>query len=227
MNNTYTHVDSSLNTFYSKIYGLVGLGLLLSGLVAGAMLTIFQQQLINLLQAGRGFLLLIWLVEVAVVIAASTMAAKNSPMAFPLFLFYSILNGFTISFTVVYYTMASVLAAFLSAAGLFFAMALVGVLIKKDLSGMRKAIMAGLIGLMIAGLVNMFLGSSGLSFLLSVVSVILFSGIIAYDNQRIKQVYLQTGGQVQDGWVVSMALSLYLNFINLFLNLLRLMGSRD
>lgn len=227
MNTTYTQVHSGLNAFYSKIYGLVGLGISLSALVAWAMLTVFQQQMLSLLYAGRGALMVVWLIEVALVFSASHMAAKNSPMALPIFLIYSALNGFTISFTVVYYTMSSVLSAFLSAAGLFFAMALVGVFIKKDLSGLRKAIMAALIGLMIAGLVNLFLGSSGLSFLLSVVSVFLFSGIIAYDNQRIKQVYLQTGGQVQNGWAVSMALSLYLNFINLFLNLLRLFGDRD
>lgn len=227
MNTTYTQASTGLTAFYTKIYGLVGLGLLLSALVAGAMLTVFQAQMISFLQAGRLWLILVWLIELALVAAASTAAATNSPLALPMFLGYSALNGFTISFTVAYYTQASVLAAFLSAAGVFFAMALVGRFIKMDLSGFRKAMMAALMGLMIAGLLNFFFRSSALSWLLSIVSVVLFSGIIAYDNQRIKQVYFQTGGQVHDGWALSMALSLYLNFINLFLNLLRLMGDRD
>lgn len=216
-----------LTTFYAKIYGLVGLGLLLSGLVAGLMLTVFQSQMIAILQGGRVVIWALWLIEVGLVVAASTAAAQNSPVAFPMFLGYSALNGFTISFTLAYYTKTSVLAAFLSAAGLFFAMAIWGQVTKKDLSGFRKALMGALMGLVIAGLVNFFLRSSALSLLLSLVSVVLFSGIIAYDNQRIKQVYLQTGGRVGDGWVISLALSLYLNFINLFLNILRLMGNRD
>lgn len=228
MNNTYTSAsDTGLTAFYSKIYSLVGLGIGLSALVAGAMLTVFQTQLITLLQGGRLWLLVFWGIELALVMAASVAASKNSPTALPLFLGYSALNGLTISFTVAFYTRASVFTAFVSASAVFLVMALVGRFIKKDLSGMHKAIMAGLIGLMIAGLVNFFLRSSAMSYLLSVFSVVLFSGIIAYDNQRIKQVYQQTAGQVQDGWAVSMALSLYLNFINLFLNLLRLLGNRD
>ncbi len=87
---------------------------------------------------------------------------------------------------------------------------------------MRKALMAALIGILIASLVNLFIGSGGMSYIISIVCVIIFSGLIAYDNQMIKYVYNSQGGQVADGWAVSMALSLYLDFINLFLNILRL-----
>lgn len=223
----YSQVQSGLSQFYARIYGLVGVGITLSALVAGAMLTIFQANLVTLMTNGRFITLGLWLVQMALVMGASTAAAKNSPTALPFFLIYSALNGLTISFTVAYYTQESVLAAFLSSAAVFFAMALVGRFIKKDLSGLHKAMMAAVMGLIIAGLINLFLRSSGLSFLLSIVSVLIFSGLIAHDNQRIKQVYQQTGGQVQNGWVVSMALSLYLDFINLFLSLLRIMGRRD
>lgn len=228
MNTTYTQsFEAGLTAFYSKIYALVGMGILLSALVAGAMLTIFQNQLIAILQGGRLLIFGLWAIELALVVGASNTAAKNSPMALPFFLIYSAVNGLTVSLTLAYYTRESVFTAFLSAACLFLLMALVGRFIKKDLSGFRKAIMAAMMGLMIAGLINFFLRSSGFSYLLSIVSVLLFSGIIAYDNQHIKQVYQHTAGQVQDGWVVSMALKLYLDFINLFLNLLRLFGDRD
>lgn len=219
--------EAGLVSFYSKIYGLVGLGISLSALVAAAMLTIFQSGLINLLSSGRIFILGLWLVQVALVGVASSAASKNSPMALPFFLIYSALNGITISMTVAFYTQESVLAAFLSAASVFFAMAIVGNVIKKDLSGIRKALMAALMGIIIASLINFFLRSSALSYLLSLVSVVIFSGLIASDNQRIKQVYDRTGGNVGKGWVISMALHLYLDFVNLFLRLLRLMGKRD
>lgn len=219
--------EVGLATFYSKIYGLVGLGILLSALVSGVMLTIFQPSLISLLTNGRFMVLGLWLVQIALVGAASNAAAKNTPMALPFFLIYSALNGVTISMTVAFYTQDSVLTAFLSAAAVFFAMAIVGLVIKKDLSGIRKALMAALLGIILAGLINFFLRSSALSYALSVISVVIFSGLIASDNQRIKQVYHRTGGHVTNGWVISMALHLYLDFVNLFLRLLRLMGRRD
>lgn len=196
MNTVYTQADSGLNAFYSKIYGLVGLGISLSAVVTWAMLTVFQDLFLSLLYRGSFFMLVLWLVQVGLVMLASGAAAKNSPAALPLFLGYSAYTGFIMSFTVAYYTQSSVLLAFLSAAGVFFAMALVGRFIKKDLSGLHKAFMAGLMGLIIAGLLNMFFRSSGLSFLMSLVSVVLFSGIIAYDNQMIKRVYQSTGGAV-------------------------------
>ena len=87
--------------------------------------------------------------------------------------------------------------------------------------------MAALIGIIVASLINMFIGSGTMSFVISLVSVFIFSGLIAYDNQLIKRVYQQTGGNVQNGWAISMALSLYLDFINLFLSLLRLFGRND
>lgn len=219
--------EVGLAKFYSKIYGLVGLGVLLSALVAGAMLTIFQSSLISLLSSGRMFILGLWMAQIALVGVASNAAAKNTPMALPFFLIYSALNGVTISMTVAFYTQESVFTAFLSAAAVFFAMSIVGLVIKKDLSGIRKALMAALLGIILAGLINFFLRSSALSYVLSIISVVIFSGLIASDNQRIKQVYHRTGGSVTNGWVISMALHLYLDFVNLFLRLLRLMGRRD
>ena len=106
-------------------------------------------------------------------------------------------------------------------------MSVIGRVTKKDLSGMGKALMAALIGIIIASVVNIFIGSSGLDFILSIVTVLVFAGLIAWDNQKIEHIYYSVNGQVNNGWAVSMALSLYLDFINVFISLLRIFGNRD
>lgn len=223
----YTQTDSGLASFFTKIYSLVGMGIGLSALVAALMTTVFRDNMVAIMTNAPWLYMAAGFIELALVFVASSSARKNSPAALPIFLTYSALNGFTLSFIIAQYTGAIVLSAFLSSALLFFVMALIGRVTNKDLSGMRKALMAALIGIVLASLVNIFLGSSGMSFMISIISVVIFSGLIAYDNQMIKNVYYQTGGRVQDGWAISMALSLYLDFINLFLNLLRILGRND
>lgn len=146
-------------------------------------------------------------------------------MAMPLFLFYSALNGFTLSFILAAYSQTNVFAAFVTATLTFFAMAVIGLVSKRDLSGMAQAFRMVLLGVLIASLINIFLRSAGLSYVMSLVMVVIFAGLTAYDNQRIRQAYQQSGGQVSNGWAISMALSLYLNFINLFLSILRIFAA--
>ncbi|HFI0107862.1 TPA: Bax inhibitor-1/YccA family protein [Streptococcus suis] len=216
--------NTALNRFFGKIYGVVAMGIGLSALVSFLAVTVFQQLLYSLLSAGSIVMILVMLGQIALVVTASTMAAKNSPMALPMFLAYSVTNGLTISMVLMFYTTETVALAFLSAALMFAIMAVIGMTTKKNLSGMAQALRAALWGIMIASVINIFLRSSGISFAMSIVSVLVFSGLIAYDNQRIRNVFEQTGGNVQNGWVVSMALQLYLDFVNLFLNLLRIFG---
>ncbi|HFI0230674.1 TPA: Bax inhibitor-1/YccA family protein [Streptococcus suis] len=216
--------NTALNRFFGKIYGVVAMGIGLSALVSFLAVTVFQQLLYSLLSAGSIVMMLVMLGQIALVVSASTMAAKNSPMALPIFLVYSVTNGLTISMVLMFYTTETVALAFLSAALMFAIMAVIGMTTKKNLSGMAQALRAALWGMMIASVINIFLRSSGISFAMSIVSVLVFSGLIAYDNQRIRDVFEQTGGNVQNGWVVSMALQLYLDFVNLFLNLLRIFG---
>lgn len=223
----YTESQDGLSAFFTKIYSLVGVGIGLSAFVSWLMLYPFQQNLITIMTEYSFVYMGAFLVELVLVFLASNAARKNTPAALPLFLTYSALNGFTLSFIVAQYAQARVLQAFVSSALVFFVMAAVGATIKKDLSGMAKALMAALIGIIVASLINMFIGSGTMSFVISLVSVFIFSGLIAYDNQLIKRVYQQTGGNVQNGWAISMALSLYLDFINLFLSLLRLFGRND
>ncbi|HEM4283590.1 TPA: Bax inhibitor-1/YccA family protein [Streptococcus suis] len=221
--------NTALNRFFGKIYGVVAMGIGLSALVSFLAVTVFQSLLLSLLSAGSIIMMLIMIGQIALVVSASAMAAKNSPMALPMFLAYSVTNGITISMILMFYTSETVVLAFVSAALMFAIMAVIGMATKKDLSGMAQALRAALWGIIIASVINIFLRSSGLSFMMSIISVLVFSGLIAYDNQRIRNVFEQTGGNVGQGWVVSMALQLYLDFINLFLNLLRIFGglSRD
>ena len=218
---------TALNRFFAKIYGYVALGVGISALVAYLSLTVLWELTYNILMAGSWIIWLIMLAQIGLVMFASGAAAKNSPMALPLFLVYSALNGFTIGIVLLFYTGETVLLAFVTAVGMFAVMAIIGATTKKNLSAMGQALLAALVGVVIASVVNMFLQSSGMSFIISLISVVIFAGLIAYDNQRIRYVFEETGGNVQEGWAISLALQLYLDFVNLFLNLLRIFRSRD
>ena len=227
MNQTIIQERSGLNQFYAKVYSFVGLGIALSTIVSALMLTTFQDLLVQLMLNARIWLIVTGIVEVALVIFASGLAAKNSPATLPMFLLYSVVNGFSLSFIVSLYLPGTVLTAFISSAALFFVMAIIGVVIKKDLSGIGRALIAALFGLILAMVVNIFLNSGFMDYIISIVMVIVFAGLIAWDNQKIRYIYEESDGQVATGWAVALALSLYLDFINLFLSFLRIFGSDD
>lgn len=227
MNQTIIQERSGLNQFYAKVYAFVGIGIALSALVSALMLTTFQDVLVQLMLNARVWLIVTGVVEVALVLFASGLALRNSPAAFPIFLLYSAVNGFSLSFIVSLYLPGTVLTAFISSAAVFFVMAIVGVVIKKDLSGIGRALIAALFGLILAMVVNIFLNSGLMDYIISIVMVLVFAGLIAWDNQKIRYVYEESDGQVATGWAISLALSLYLDFINLFLSFLRIFGSDD
>ena len=227
MNQTIIQERSGLNQFYAKVYAFVGIGIALSALVSALMLTTFQDVLVQLMLNARVWLIVTGIVEVALVIFASGLAAKNSPATLPIFLLYSAVNGFSLSFIVALYLPGTVLTAFISSAALFFVMAIVGVVIKKDLSGIGRALIAALFGLILAMVINIFLNSDLMDYIISIIMVLVFSGLIAWDNQKIRYVYEESDGQVATGWAISLALSLYLDFINLFLSFLRIFGRND
>ena len=225
MNHTIIHDRAGLNQFYAKVYAFVGLGIGLSALVSGLMLTVFQSQLVYFLMQGRLWLTIATFAELALVFVASSMASKNSPAALPVFLLYSVLNGFTLSFVVAFYTPGTVLSAFVSSALLFFVMAAVGMFTKKDLSVMGRLFYMALIGLIIAGIVNLFVANNTFDWVVSIAGVLIFCGITAWDSQRIK-IMLQEMGDEENENTLKLALigslELYLDFINIFLYLLRL-----
>ncbi|MGT2666835.1 Bax inhibitor-1/YccA family protein [Streptococcus rifensis] len=227
MNDTAIQTQTGLSSFYAKIYGFVAMGIGLSTFVSGLMLTVFQNHLVNMITGSPWRLYLIIFAELGLVLFASRAAAKNSPMALPLFLIYSMVNGYTLSFIIARYTQTTVFQALLSATVMFAIMAIIGVTVKKDLSGLGKALMGALIGIIIASIVNIFIGSGTMSYIISIITVLIFAGLIAWDNQRIRQVYFELDGQVPTGWAVSLALNLYLDFINLFIHLLNILSRND
>ena len=145
-----------------------------------------------------------------------------------MFVAYSVLNGVTLSVIFLAYTMSSITSVFFITAGTFAAMAFVGFVTKKDLSSMGRILFMALIGLIIATVVNMFMRSTGLMMILNYVGVLVFVGLTAYDSQKIKQMLLMADNTGEGAQKLALlgSLTLYLDFINLFLYLLRIFGTR-
>ncbi len=157
-----------------------------------------------------------------------TMSATSAIVSFGI---YSALNGINLSTIFFVYNIGTITNAFVSTAALFGVMSLWALSTKRDLSGLGHYLMMGLIGLIIASLVNMFLRSSGMDYLISYAGVILFTGLTAYDTQKIKHMSRAMSGSVDEEGFMKLsilgALTLYLDFINMFLFILRLLGRRD
>ena len=211
-----------------KVYVWMALALAVTGLTAyGAS----QSYSIMEMLYGGGSMMPFWIlaiVEIGLVIGLSAAINKLSfAAAAIMFIIYSLVNGLTMSFIFLVYTKSSIATTFFITAGAFTGLALIGYYTKKDLSAMGKFLMFALIGVIIASVVNIFLKSSGLEWGISIVGVLLFAGLTAYDSQRIKEMFLAHGNEVNDTTqklAVLGALSLYLDFINLFLYLLRFLG---
>ena len=172
---------------------------------------------------------LFFIAEIGLVIALSAAIEKLSlPVATLMFVLYAVLNGVTFSTLFYIYTMGSLASTFFITAGTFAAMSVVGFFVKKDLSVVGKFLIMALIGIIIATVVNIFLGSQGLNLIITYLGVLIFVGLTAYDTQKIKKMFLtapDTSAHTQK-YAVLAALTLYLDFINLFLYLLRLFGDR-
>jgi len=217
--------DVRVTAFLSKVYGWMFLGLLVT---AGTAVTVASSPaLIKTLILNRGLLLLMVFAQLGLVIYLSVRVNKMAPaMAAGLFLVYSALVGITTSSIFMVYTGASIVSAFVIAGGMFGAMAVFGTLTKRSLAGVGQFMFMGLIGLVIASIVNIFLFSDMLSFVISVVGVLVFTGLTAWDAQRLKQMAVALPDGRTGTYAVVGALSLYLDFINLFFFILRLTGGR-
>lgn len=167
--------------------------------------------------------------EIVVVMAMTALINRMSFMVAALMMAaYSVLNGVTMSFIFVVYEMASIATTFFVTAGTFAAMAIVGYTTKKDLTKMGGILLMALIGLIIASVVNWFLQSETMSYVVSGIGVLVFTGLTAFDSQKIKEMLVQCD-TVNDGTqklALLGSLTLYLDFVNLFLYLLRFMGNR-
>ena len=171
------------------------------------------------------------LAEVGVVMYLSARVMKMSTnMATPMFVLYSMLTGVTLSTIFLVYQMETIATTFFATAGTFFAMSLVGYFTKTDLTKMGSMLRMLLIGLIIATIINIFVASSALYWITTYVGIIIFVGLIAYDTQKIKEIFYKHGSVDESGYKLALmgALTLYLDFINLFIYLLRFFGgSRD
>ena len=224
-----TQTQVLVNTFVRSVYNWMAIGLALTGIVAfyivnspSIMRLIFGNQLIF-------FGLIIG--ELALVFSISARVHKmRASTATALFVLYAALNGATLSVIFLAYTKSSIASTFFICAGTFVACSIFGWTTKRDLTSFGGFLFMGLIGIIIASLVNLFLRSSAMYMIISYIGVFVFVGLTAYDTQKLKNMALtQTAGLeagvVRKGAILG-ALSLYLDFINLFLMLLRIFGAR-
>jgi FtsH-binding integral membrane protein len=229
-------VDAGLRSFMLGVYNKVALGLVLSAALAfltGAYPPV-QQLMFRVTPDGRlaGFTLLGMVVSFAplVILMVSGFALRNPTAKSAGALYWTIVSliGASLGVVVLAYTGASIASTFLITAAAFGGLSLVGYTTKKDLTGLGTFLIMGVFGLVIAMVVNMFLHLAAIAFIVNVLGVLIFSGLIAYDTQRLKMTYYQLGGDTQAMGVATSygALSLYINFINLFQFLLSFLGSR-
>jgi FtsH-binding integral membrane protein len=220
-------IDQGLRSYMLQVYNYMGLGLGISGVLAylvasgveaqaGWAMALMQAHLVFLF-AGLGLVLFL----------SFGIQRMKASTAFIAFVAYSAVNGIWLAPILLVYTHTSVASTFFISASMFLATSLYGYTTKRDLTGMGSFLMMGLFGLLIAMVVNIFLGSSALGFAISVIGVLLFTGLTAYDTQKIKEMYYQGDGyEIARKKSIMGALRLYLDFINLFLFLLQFLGNR-
>lgn len=229
-NNTYSSrpMDEQLglNTYISKVFGTMFLGLLVTA--GAAFFTASSRTMLNLLY-GNSLIYLFIIAELVIVFSLSLRINKISYSSAQLmFYIYAIINGITLSSVFLVYNLGTVYTAFLTTSISFGVMAVYGMTTKKDLTKIGSIFTMLLFGVIIASVVNIFLGNSQFDLIISFVAVALFVGLVAYDTQKLKGYYYMSLNdyQMQRKIGIMGALSLYLDFINIFLRLLRILGNR-
>lgn len=216
----------ALPALMRKVYVWMTLALLITGFTAYGVAS--SPGIISAIFANKMVVWGIFFAELGIVWYVSARIMRLSLMsATLLFVLYSVLNGLMLSFIFIAYTMTSIASVFFITAGTFAVMSLIGYFTKADLSSLGRILMMALIGLIIATLVNVFLlKDTGLGLILSYVGVLIFVGLTAYDTQKIKQMLMQADDVSEEAQKIALlgSLSLYLDFINLFLYLLRIFG---
>ncbi len=221
--------DAGLRSYMLSVYNYMASGVLLTGLVA---LGMAQTGLVSALfnPATGSPSLLGWIIMFAplglVMLLGFGINRMSETAAKTTFWVYATLMGASLSTIFLAYTGASIAKTFFATAAAFGGLSLYGYTTKKDLSGLGTFLIMGVVGLVVAMLINIFLKSSAMDFIISIVGVLLFAALTAYDTQKIKNMYFMVAGSDFHGKSIIMgALTLYLDFINLFLFLLRFMGS--
>ena len=220
----------SLTTYMAqvmrKVYLKMFLGLLVTALTSWFVLN--NETILMTLIQSSGLLIGLCVAELALVFILSLAINKlSSPVATLLFYVYAVINGVTLTPIFLIYTMSSIALTFFVTSGVFLAMTIYGYVTKSDLTKIGSFLVMALIGLIVCTIINVFWANSTMDWIISFAGVIIFLGLTAWDTQKIKQMAQETD-EMNAGKLATLgALSLYLDFINLFLYLLRFLGSRD
>jgi FtsH-binding integral membrane protein len=222
-------IDAGLKAHMNKVYGTMSVGLLLTALVAWAVGT--NEAMLATIFTGPIRFVVMFL-PLGMVFAFGAMINRISAAGAQLFFYaFAAAMGLSISWIMAVYTGYSVTQTFLITSIAFAGLSLWGYTTKKDISGWGSFLIMGLIGLIVASIVNIFLGSPAIHFAISAIGVLVFAGLTAYDTQKIKNTYLQHAHAMDDEWMgkaaIMGALNLYLDFINLFMFLLSFLGNRN
>lgn len=219
-------------TFVANVFSYMLAALSITGIVA-YLVGSDEELFMRLFITDSGVSPLFWVVSLLpiglVMLMSFAFNRLSAPLMLGLYVLYAALMGLSLSSIFMVYSMPSIAIVFFITAGTFGAMAFLGYTTKTDLTKFGSILMMALIGMMIASLVNWFMQSDGLSWLISVIGVLVFTGLTAYDMQKIRQMgeSVATGNELASKMAIMAGLTLYMDFINLFLFLLRLLGSRD
>jgi FtsH-binding integral membrane protein len=219
-----------VNEFIRSVYNWMAIGLGITGLVAFYISN--SEAMLRLIFGNQMIFFGLIIGELALVFSISARVHKmQAATATSLFMLYAALNGATLSAIFLIYTRSSITSTFFICAATFIVASIYGMATKRDLTSVGQFMFMGLIGIVIASVVNLFMRSSGVSLIVSYIGVIVFVGLTAYDTQKLRNMALTQpadidGATVRKGAILG-ALTLYLDFINLFLMLLRIMGSRE
>ncbi|SMO53020.1 Bax inhibitor-1/YccA family protein [Gracilimonas mengyeensis] len=224
---TAEQVQSIQTSFINKVYGWMALALAITGFVA--MRVASSETMINIIAGNQVVFFILVIAELGLVVwLSSAIERMNANMAIGLFLLYSALNGLTFSILFLVYTAGSIASTFFITAGTFGVMSAYGYFTKSDLSSWGNILFMGLIGIIIASVVNIFWHNETLYWGITYIGVLVFVGLTAYDTQKIKRMSLEMDINSEEGskGAIMGALALYLDFINLFIMLLRIFGDR-
>lgn len=214
--------EESAGAFMATVYRWMTAGLALTAVTALVVATNA-----TLLQMVMGLYLPLIIGELVLVMALSFLARRvSAPVAALMFLGYAFMTGLTFSVLFLVYTSSSIASTFFVCAAMFGALSVYGTVTKKNLDAWKTFLFMGLIGVVLASIVNIFVSSGPLGFVISCAGVVVFAGLTAYDTQKLRQYHAEMGHQHAGSAAITGALILYLDFINLFLMLLRLLGNR-
>lgn len=231
-NNEIYSNQAGLNSFMTKMYGFMAGAVAMSAITAYLISNVYRVQALTFFANNRWAIWGILILQVVLVMSMSFKADRSPAMSLTGLGLYSVLEGLFFGLIVQVYSSQDVTMAFVSATVMFIVLALMGTNTKKDLSGIGRQAMAALIALIIVMIINIILKSSIITLAFSFIGVIIFAALIAWDSQRFRQMYIQYGNQVNATNLAIMgALQLYLDFVNLFIQLLNIFtglgGNKD